>query len=104
MVNTAHKNRHAETHENQGGIEIFIVFLHVVGVVFHRFSFVHGVEIKPGVVVLNWLEEHPQGLLDAIWSQLAAPCDRFSKTHHRGSTLTGSVFPSPLISISVHGG
>jgi len=75
MVNPAHDKRNAETHENQGGVEIFIVFLQVVGIVFHCFSFVHGEETKPGVVVLDWLEEHPKGFLDAIWSQLVGPCD-----------------------------
>jgi len=31
----------AETHENQGGVEIFIVLLHVFGIVLHGLSFVH---------------------------------------------------------------
>jgi len=64
-----------ETHENQGGVEIFIVILHVVCVVLRRLSFVHGEKIKLGVIVLDRLEEHPEGILDAIWGQLAGPCD-----------------------------
>jgi len=92
--------RNTETHENQGGVEILIVFLHILGVVLHCLSFVRGVEIKLWVVVLDWLEVHSQGLLDAIgWSQLVGTRNRFyiSKTHHRGSTLTGFALSSPLI-------
>ena len=49
----------AETHEDQGGVEVLIVLLHVFGIVLHRLSFVHGVEIELGVVVLDELEAHP---------------------------------------------
>ena len=56
----------AKTHEDQGGVEILVVLLHVLGVVFHCLSFVHGVEIKLGVVVLDRLEVHPEGFLDAV--------------------------------------
>ena len=56
----------AGTHENQSGVEILVVLLHVFGVVLHCLSFVHGVEVKPWVIVLDWLELHSQGLLDAI--------------------------------------
>ena len=83
------------THENQGGIEILVVFLHVFGVVFRRLSFVHCVEVERGVV----------GLLYAIWSQFGAynlSCR--SETYHRGSTLTGFAFSSPLIVVSYRGG
>ena len=60
-----------KTNENQGGVEILIVSLHILGVVLHRLSFVHCVEIKSGVFVLGWLKVHPEGLLDAMgWSQL----------------------------------
>ena len=55
-----------ETYENQGGIEILIVFLHVFGIVVRRLSFVHGVEIEFGIIVLDWLEVHPEGLLYAV--------------------------------------
>jgi hypothetical protein len=56
----------AETHENQGGIEILIVLRHVFGIVLCRLSLVHGVEIELGVIVLDRLEVHAQGLLDAL--------------------------------------
>ena len=58
----------SETHEDQGGIEIFVVLLHVLGVVFDRLSFVHSVEVKLGVVALDWLEERPQCLLNTAWN------------------------------------
>ena len=54
----------AETHENQGGVEIFVVVLHVLGIVLGRLPFVHGVEIDFGVIVLDGLEENPEGVLD----------------------------------------
>ena len=66
MVNTYNDQRYPDTHEDQGGIEVLVVFLHVFGIVFHRLSFVHGVEIELGVVALDGLEVHPQGLLDAV--------------------------------------
>ena len=50
------------------------MLLHVFGVVLRRLSLVHGVEIELGVIVLDWLEVHPKGLLDAVgWSQLVGP-------------------------------
>jgi len=58
------------THENQGGIEIIIILLHIIGVVLHRLSSVHSVKIEAGIVVLDWLEVHPEGFLDTVWSQL----------------------------------
>jgi len=66
MESTPHGDKVvAETHENQGGVEIFIVVLHVFGVVLGHLPFVHGVEIDFGVIVLDGLEEHPEGVLDA---------------------------------------
>ena len=64
----------AETHKNQGGVEILIALLHVFGIVLHRLSFVNGVEIEVGVVVLDGLEVHPQALLDAVRTSLVGPC------------------------------
>jgi hypothetical protein len=55
----------AETHEDQGGVEILVVLRHVFGVILCRLSLVHCVEIELGVVVLDWLEVHAQRLLDA---------------------------------------
>jgi hypothetical protein len=54
-----------ETHENQGGVEVLIVLRHVFGIVLCRLSLVHCVEIELGVIVLDRLEVHAQGLLDA---------------------------------------
>ena len=59
-------NGSTRTHKNQGGVEIVVVLLHVIGVILRRLSFVHCVEIKPGVVILDRLEVHPEGLLDTI--------------------------------------
>ena len=42
------------THENQSGIEVFIVLLDVVHVVLRRLFLVYGVEIEAGIVVLDW--------------------------------------------------
>ena len=58
--------REGGTHEDQGGVEIFVVLLHVLGIVFDCLLSVHGVEIEFGVIVLDGLEVHPQGLLDAV--------------------------------------
>ena len=63
----------AGANENQGGVEILIVLLHVLGVVLHRLSFVHGVEIDLGIIVLDGLEVHSEGLLDAILGQFVGP-------------------------------
>ena len=66
-MNTAEgKVKNAETHENQGGIEILVVLVHVLGVVLHSLSFIHRIEIELGVIVLDGLEVDPEGLLDAM--------------------------------------
>ena len=59
MRSTLCSERTAKTHEYQGGVEVLIVLLHVFGIVLHRLSFVHGVEIELGVVVFYGLEVHP---------------------------------------------
>jgi len=46
------------------------VLLHVFGVILHCLSFVNGVEVELGVIVLDWLEVHPEGILDTTRSQL----------------------------------
>ena len=53
-------------YENQGGIEILTKLLHVFGVVLCCLSFVYGVEGKARVFVLDRLEVHLKGLLDAV--------------------------------------
>ena len=76
MVNTAEsKVKNAETHENQGGIEILVVLLDVLCVVLHSLSFIHRIEIELGVIVLDGLEVDPEGLLDAM--------DRCQSVGHR---------------------
>jgi len=55
------------TYENQGGVQILIVLLHVFGIVLHRLPLVHGIEIDLRVIVLDGLEVHPEGLLDAVY-------------------------------------
>jgi hypothetical protein len=92
-----------KTHENQGCVEILVVFLHIFGVIFCRLSFIHGVEIELGVVGLDRLEVHPESVLesvlDAVWSQLVGPRNGIwiPGTHHRGSTFTGFAFSASLI-------
>ena len=70
------------------------MLLHVFGIVFHRLSFVHGVEIKLGVVTLHGLEVHPQCLLDTVQNQSVGSCGRScdNEAYHRGSILTGFGF------------
>ena len=45
-----------EPHENQGGVKILVVLLHVLDIVLCCLSFVHGVEVELGIIVLQWLE------------------------------------------------
>ena len=94
-----------ETNEHQGCVKIFVILLHVPGIVLDRLSLVHGVKSELEVIVLNGLEVHLQGLLDATWRQLVYPCGQFrvSETHHLGSTLTGFMLSSPLIVASYRG-
>jgi hypothetical protein len=81
------------------------VLLRVPGIVFRRLSLVHCVEIELGVVVLDRLEVHSEGLLDAVRSQLVDLHNQFCivETHLRGPTSTGFAFSSPLIVVSCHG-
>ena len=94
------ETKDAGTHEYQGGVEILIVLLHVLCVVLRCLSFVHGVKVKFWVIVIDWLEVHPEGILNAMTcSQFVCLDDRFclSETHHRGSRLTVFAVSSPLI-------
>ena len=66
-MNTADRRlRKPATYENQGGIEILVVLLHVLCVILHSLSFIHRIEIEFGVVILDGLEVDPEGLLDAM--------------------------------------
>ena len=66
-MNTAEsKGKSAETHENQGGIEILVVLVQVLGIILRGLSFIHRIEIVLGVVVFDGLEVDPEGLLNAM--------------------------------------
>ena len=66
-MNTAERKlRKLVTYENQGGIEILVVLVQVLGVILHSLSFVHRIEIELGVVIFDGLEVDPEGLLDAM--------------------------------------
>jgi len=56
-------------YEYQSGIEILIVLLDVVGIVPGRFPLVHCVEVKAGIIGLDWLEESSESILEAGPSQ-----------------------------------
>ena len=56
-------------HENQGGIEVLVVLLDVVGVVLGRLPLVHCVEVKTRIVVLDGLEERSESILEATFVQ-----------------------------------
>ena len=74
-----HGEQNTETHENQGGVEILVVLLHVFGVIPHRLSVVHRVEIEVGAV--GWLEIHSQSLLNVIcWVQPAPDSASLKRT------------------------
>ena len=59
-----------ETHENQGGVEILVMLLHVFSVVLRRLSLVHVVENRAWAVALDRLEVHAQGPFDTFQSQV----------------------------------
>ena len=54
------------THEDEGGIEIFIVFLRVLSVELVRFLSVYGEEVGAGVVCSEWIEELFQSGVEAV--------------------------------------
>ena len=58
--------RKGGTHEDQGGTKIIVILLHVLSIILDRLSLIHGVEIELGVIFLDGLEIHPQGILDAM--------------------------------------
>jgi len=53
------------TYENEGSVEIFVVFLDVVSVVLGRLLLVHRVEVEASIVVLDRLEERSECILEA---------------------------------------
>lgn len=60
-VDAMHRQRNAETHEDQCCVKILIVLLHVVDIILRRLPFVHGEEVKSGVVIPEWSEKHMYG-------------------------------------------
>jgi hypothetical protein len=52
-------------HEYQGGVEVLVVLLDVVGIVFGRFPLVHRVEVDAGIVSLDGLKESSESILKA---------------------------------------
>ena len=66
MVSVQNNQEKGGTHEDQGGVEVLVVLLHVLGIVLDRLSPIHCVEIELGIIVLDRLEVHPQGLLYAV--------------------------------------
>ena len=56
-------------HENQCGIEVFVVLLDVIGVILHRLSLVHVVEVEAGIICLDGLEERSESILETVPAQ-----------------------------------
>ena len=54
------------TYKNQGGIEVLVVLLDIVGVVLGRLPLVHRVEVQTSVVVLDRLEECSESILETM--------------------------------------
>ena len=68
-IETIGKKRRPETHEYQGGIEVLVVLLDVVGIVLGRLPLVHGVEVETGIVGLDGLKESSESILEATSSR-----------------------------------
>jgi hypothetical protein len=60
------------TDKYQGGIEVLVVLLDIVGIVLGRFPLVHRVEVEACIVGLDGLEESSESILDAACSQQSA--------------------------------
>ena len=56
----------------QGGIEVLVVLLDVVGIVLGRLPLVHGVEVEARIAGLDWLEESSESILEAASGQQLA--------------------------------
>jgi len=57
------------THEDECGVEVFVVLLDIVCIVLGRLLLVHGVEVDAGIVGLDGREKRSQGILEATLSQ-----------------------------------
>ena len=60
------------TDEYQGGIEVLVVLLDVVGIVLSRLPLVHRVEVEARIIGLDGLEEGSESILEAGSSQRSA--------------------------------
>ena len=53
------------THENEGRVQVFIVLPCVIFVKLFRFPPINGEEVGPRVVSPQWVEELPEGRMEA---------------------------------------
>jgi hypothetical protein len=60
------------TDEYQGGIEVLVVLLDVVGIVLGGLPLVHRVEVDAGIIGLDGLKEGPESILKTTFSQWSA--------------------------------
>jgi len=60
------------TNEYQGGIEVLVVLLDVVGIVLYCLPLVHRIKVDTGIVCLDGLEEDSESILEAGSSQWSA--------------------------------
>lgn len=87
------KSTRQAAHEYQGGIQVLVILLDVVRIVVSRLPLVHRVEIEPGVVVLDGLEERPEGVFQTAFIRRSAMqavefVDR-TRTYQVGSICNG---------------
>jgi len=89
------------TNEYQGGVEVLVVLLDVVGIVLYCLPLVHGVEVDTGIVCLDGLEEDSESILEAGSGQRSATQTTYvlaRRTYHFGSICSGdalSLFSAP---------
>jgi len=63
------KRKRQATHEYQGGIEVLVVLLDVVGIILGCHLLVHGVEVDARIAALDRLEESSESILEAASGQ-----------------------------------
>ena len=59
-------------YEYQGGVEVLVILLDVVGIVLGRLPLVHGVEVEARIAGLDWLKESSESILEAASGQQLA--------------------------------
>ena len=78
------------THKDQGGIEVFIIFLDIVCIILCGLPLVHRVEVEAGVIILDGLEECSESILKAMTrlsGQKSWKCG--NRAYHFGSICNG---------------